>query len=266
MANTMIKDFATERTSADAGDYFIAQDPITGTTYKIKKQNLIAASSNNNSQLLQSKSVLIANYQTDFNDLKAHPCTVVGSPSISADKSPFPGGSSLYLPGNSYLNYQPNSDFNLSADYIIEFYVWLSSVYANNNTYAGIVNIQNENVTITVGLYRSGYNNNGITKQLYFQTYSSSQGFDASCYSLTSFSFDTWNHVSAIKLGNVMYFSINEKFQLPAILSTLPRFLSSPSTISVGLFPGVPPIINSYIAGLRIKSSFVKAPTLPFTD
>ncbi|MGF1934541.1 MAG: LamG-like jellyroll fold domain-containing protein [Nostoc sp. ChiQUE02] len=266
--STKIRNLSVEKTEAGDADFFIGDDSNTGTTYKITKQNLfsgISASIEGGGGLLKANTILIANYQADFVDLKGHAYTSVGSPSISADKSPYSGGSSLYFPGSSYLQYSASNDFQINADWLLESFVWLPSSYATNNTYATFINLKSSSLDITLGLMRSGYNNNGIFKQFYAQVYSGSQSVEVSCYSINSANFDAWNHVAMARNGNGIYLFLNGVCQSIATITNQPKFTSNP-VISIGYSNGIPALSGAYIAGVRIKSFSVKVPTLPFLE
>lgn len=117
--------------------------------------------------LLTPKTVLIANYQSDLTDIKGHAYSTVGSPSITDTKSPYSGGSSLYLPGTSYIEYSASADFVLNADWMVECFAWIPSIFSSNNAYAGILEVISSNLYIRLGLFRSGTTFNGVARPLY---------------------------------------------------------------------------------------------------
>lgn len=228
--------------------------------------NLIPVSSDSVEGLLKPNTIFVGNYQTDFNDLNGHAYTSVGSPLISTDKSPFSGGSSLYLPGSSYLQYTANSDFQLNADWKMECFVWIPSSYATNNTYGSFICLQGGGIgSLNFGIMRSGYNNNGIYKQLYAQIYVPVQSIDLTCYSINSAQFDTWNHLAFIRNGNALYFFVNNICQSVLSVATQFKFTSDP-TILIGYANGSPALTGAYIAGARIKSTSVEVHAFPFTE
>lgn len=265
--STRIRNVSIEKTEADDGDYFLGDENGSGVTYKITKQNLLSgiASGGNGGGLFTPKTVLIANYQSDLTDIKGHAYSTVGSPSIDATKSPYSGGSSLYLPGTSYIEYSANSDFVLNADWMVECFAWIPSAFSSNNAYAGILEVISSNLYIRLALFRSGTTFNGVARPLYSQVYSSGQSVSLTLGALNPTTFDAWNHISLVKNGNAVYFAINGVTQQVLGVSSQASFTSNP-IVRVGYADGLSTLANGYIAGVRVRSSSVIMPTLPFEE
>ncbi|WP_392533760.1 LamG-like jellyroll fold domain-containing protein [Nostoc sp. C117] len=261
--STKIRNLSIEKDTADDADYFIGDDPSNGVTYKITKHNLFSglASGVADNSLLTTNNIVVANYQTDLVDAKGHPFTAVGSPSISNSKSPYSSGSSLYLPGGSYVQYNANTDFRLNADWAIEFFTWIPSTYATNDIDLPLLSIDAP-FNIFFQKTRSGYNNNGVFNQ------TAALGINSSitvvCNSKTATIFDQWNHLAAVKTGNVLYYFVNGVHQNSSMYSSLPNTITNP-TIYVGNISGYTLPTGVYFAGLRIQSTIYRVPTLPFT-
>lgn len=262
--STKIRNLSIEKTLADDGDYFLGDDPNNGATYKISKKNLFTGitASGGGGGLLSPNSVFIANYQTDFSDLKGHSFTTFGSPVISADKTPYSGGSSLYLPGSSYLQYTASPDFKLNADWAIELFIWIPSTYSMNNTDLPILSIDSP-FNIFFQLTRSGYNNNGVFNQT--AILGIGQNITVVCNSRAATNFNTWNHLAAVKVGSCLYYFLNGIHQSTSTFPSQPNIVNSPS-LFIGNISGYALPTGVYIAGVRVQSASFKIPTLPFAE
>lgn len=259
-----IKNIGTEKFTPDDTDLIPIQE-TNGATRRIKRVNFLSGintSIANASGVLAKKTILLSHFDTDFSDAKGHSFTTSGTPLISNSKSFFPGKSSLYLPGNAWVQYTAHQDFKLNSDFSVEAGVWLANTYSSNNTYAPILNISDGSNRIILNKYRSGYSENGVSGAFYYQLISGSTSITIQAPQAPVY--ESWNHLAIVRSGTSVYLVLNGVTQdISSIPSTGFKFTSNPS-VYVGYQVGQQALTGCYLSEVRITSTDFSLPTFQY--